>query len=109
MTTLSRARAAALALPQATEQDHHGMASFRIRGKIFATVPDAAHLRIMLEETEIRATVAEHPGVCQELYWGKRLSCVVVDLARATSPLVEDLLAEAWARSAPKGRARELG
>ena len=40
MTTLRRARQLALALPEATEQDHHGMASFRVRGKIFATVPD---------------------------------------------------------------------
>lgn len=40
MTTLARARTIALGLPEATEQDHHGMASFQIRGKIFATVPD---------------------------------------------------------------------
>ena len=107
MTTLAKARAYALGLPEAGEQDHHGMASFRIRGKIFATVPDDAHLRIMLEDTEIRAAVAEHPDICSEVYWGKRLSCVVVDLARATPQLVEELLAEAWARKAPKSLARD--
>ena len=26
-------------LPESTEQDHHGMASFRVRGRIFATSP----------------------------------------------------------------------
>jgi hypothetical protein len=109
MTTLSAARAFALGLPEATEQDHHGMSSFRVRGKIFATVPDEAHLRVMLDETAIRAAAAEQPRVCQELYWGKRLSCVVVDLRRASTRLVEDLLAEAWDRKAPRALARRLG
>jgi hypothetical protein len=108
MTTLAQARRFALSLPEASEQDHHGMASFRIRGKIFATVPDGAHVRIMIEDTEIRAVVAEHPDACAEVYWGKRLSCVVVDLARADPQLVEELLAEAWARKAPKSLVRDV-
>jgi len=87
MTTLGQARKIALALPEATEQDHHGMASFRVRGKIFATVPDNKHLRVMVDEMEIRAAVAANPDICQELYWGKRLACVVVDLAAAPSSL----------------------
>ncbi len=28
----------ALALPESVEQDHHGMPSFRVRGRIFATL-----------------------------------------------------------------------
>ena len=75
MTTLARARKIALGLPEATEQDHHGMASFRVRGKIFATVPDDTHLRVMVDEMEIRAAAAADPDACQELYWGKRLAC----------------------------------
>ena len=51
------------------------MASFRVRGKIFATVPDDTHLRVMVDEMEIRAAVAANPDACQELYWGKRLAC----------------------------------
>ena len=109
MTTLSHARAFALALPEATEEDHHGMASYRVAGKIFATVPDDAHLRIMLSEPEIRAAVAEHPRSCAELYWGKRLSCVVVELSRAGAGLVEDLLADAWQGKAPARLARQRG
>ena len=31
-------REIALALPDAIEQDHHGRPSFRVRGKIFATL-----------------------------------------------------------------------
>jgi hypothetical protein len=109
MTTLMHARTFALALPEVTEEDHHGMASFRIRGRIFATVPDDAHLRIMVDEHEIRAAVAEHPQACAELYWGKRLSCVVVELSRAGARQVEDLLTDAWARKAPARLARRQG
>jgi hypothetical protein len=108
VTTLSQARKIALALPEATEQDHHGMVSFRVRGKIFATVPDDAHVRVMVDEMEIRAAVGENPHACQEFYWGKRLACVVVELGAATPALVKELLVEAWARKAPKKLADEL-
>jgi hypothetical protein len=108
VTTLRQARELALALPEATEEDHHGMASFRVRGKIFATVPDSTHLRVMVDEMEIRAAVAENPGVCEEFYWGKRLACVVVELRAASPGLVKELLTEAWVRKAPTKLAREL-
>jgi len=36
VTTLARVRKIALGLPETTEQDHHGMISFRVRGKIFS-------------------------------------------------------------------------
>ncbi|HVA02557.1 MAG TPA: MmcQ/YjbR family DNA-binding protein [Acidimicrobiales bacterium] len=108
MTTLAQARKLALALPEATEQDHHDMSSFRVKGKIFATVPDDSHLRIMVDEGEIRAAVAEDPDVCQEFYWGKRLACVVVDLKRAKVTLVKDLLTDAWIRKAPATLVKSL-
>jgi hypothetical protein len=57
------------------------MPSFRVRGKILATVPDDGHIRVMLAEDEIRAVVAEYPDLCAPSYWGKRLACVVVSLA----------------------------
>ena len=103
---LEAARRLALALPEATEQDHHDMGSFRVRGKIFATVPDEHHLRVLVDEDEIRAAVAAHPRICEELYWGRRLACVVVDLRRASKALVDELLTDAWARKAPKALLR---
>lgn len=108
MTTLGQARKVALALPETTEEPHHDMSSFRVRGKIFATVPDDAHLRVMVDETEIRAAVAENPDVCREIYWGKRVACVVVDLKRAKLALVRDLLTDAWIRKAPASLVKEL-
>jgi hypothetical protein len=102
MTTLAEARALALALPEAAEQDHHGMDSFRVRGKIFATVPDDAHIRVMVDEDDTKAAVAESPDACAPFYWGARLACVVVTLASADPNLVRELLTEAWRRKAPK-------
>ena len=108
MSTLRQARELALALPEAAEADHHGITSFRVRGKIFATVPDARHIRIMVDQNEIRGAVAENPTVCQEFYWGKRLACVVVTLQPASSQLLSELLTEAWLRKAPRSLAARL-
>jgi hypothetical protein len=99
---LADARTFACSLPEAVEQDHHGNPSFRVRGKIFATQPDAQHLHVMVDEDDIRAAVAESPGTCSEVWWGKRLSCVKVELRSASTPLVRELLIDAWRRKAPK-------
>lgn len=107
-TTIDNARALALALPEATEEDHHGIPSFRVGGKIFATAPDDEHVRIMLDEGGIRAAVAENPAACQELYWGKQLACVVVELAAMAPEDISDLLIDAWSRKASTALAREF-
>ena len=100
-------RSIALSLPDAEECDHHGMPSFRVRGKIFATVPDEDHLRVMAGEAEIHAAVAEDPVSCREFFWGRRLPCVVVDTRLADPGLVRSLLLEAWARKAPPALVRK--
>jgi hypothetical protein len=96
--TAEDARRLALTLPDAVEQDHHGRPSFRVAGRIFATLWDAQTMNVMLDEPGILTAVAEHPGWCAERYWGKRLSAVAVDLPNAPEPLVRDLLVDAWER-----------
>jgi hypothetical protein len=108
MIGLAEARHFALALPEVTEADHHGIASYRVRGKIIATVPDDRHIRIMIDEDSIRAVVREHRDACAEMFWGKRLSCVVVDLDKADAELVRDLLTGSWARKAPRALLEQL-
>lgn len=98
---LAEVAALALELPEAVEQDHHGMRSFRVSSKIFATVPDEHHVRIMLDQEDILAAVAGDPRACSELWWGKRLACVVVEIERAPRPLIKELLEAAWHRKAP--------
>ena len=95
------ARQLALALPGAAEADNHGRPSFRVAGKIFATLREAGHLNVMLDEPGILTAVAAAPDVCAEVWWGKRLSAVQVSLDRADSELVAELLADAWEHKAP--------
>jgi hypothetical protein len=95
-------RRLALTLPEAVEQDHHGRPSFRVAGKIFATLWDDAHANVMLEEGGIRTAVDAHPETCSEVWWGKRLAAVRVDLRRADAPFFRDLLSDAWETKAPK-------
>jgi hypothetical protein len=102
MIAISDVHALALSLPEASEQDHHGLPSFRVRGKIFATVPDREHVRVMVDEGEIRAAVSESPESCEEFWWGSRLACVVVDLRVVSRELLTELLVEAWRRKAPR-------
>jgi hypothetical protein len=99
--TAEDARKLALALPETTEQDHHGRPSFRVAGKIFATLWDAEHMNVMLDEPGIHTAVQSWPDRCTEVWWGKRLAAVRVSLADAEPRLVGDLLADAWEGKAP--------
>jgi hypothetical protein len=96
-----RIRTLALALPEAAERDHHGRPSFRVGGKIFATLWDASHMNVMLEESGILTATQARPDACSEFWWGKRLRAVQVDLARADEALAAELLADAWEHKAP--------
>ena len=98
---VATARELALALPEAVEQDHHGFPSFRVRGRIFATLPDAATLRVMLDPDAVDEAVAAAPDQCSVLRWGAQVSGVAVHLPAADRGVVADLLADAWRRRAP--------
>ena len=102
MVSVEQARALALSLPGATERDHHGRPSFRVAGKIFATLWDESHMNVMLDEPGILTAAQSEPDSCTEFWWGKRLGAVSVDLHRGSTNLLAELLADAWERKAPK-------
>jgi hypothetical protein len=101
-------RRLALELPGASEQDHHGRPSFRVNGRIFATIWNPQQLNVMIDGHRISQMVRDHPDRCGEVRWGQRLAAVSVELGRADTNLVASLLAEAWnqkrIRSPSKGR-----
>ncbi len=99
---LSKARRLALSLPDATQEDHHGRPSFRVRGRIFATVPDQEHLNIFIEPMDVEGVVRLGPDVFAPVMWGKEVKGVRVHLPRASSGMVRDLLTAAWRTMAPK-------
>jgi hypothetical protein len=97
--TADEARAIARSFDGAVEQDHHGRPSFRVGGKIFATLWKPDQLNVMLPGDRIVQVVQEE-AACAPVWWGKQLSAVRVLLPEADAALVEALLAEAWQRRA---------
>jgi len=55
-----------------------------------------------VDEGEARAAVAEDPAAFEELWWGKQLRGVRVNLLAADAVRVRELLTESWRRKAPK-------
>jgi hypothetical protein len=109
MTDLGRVRGHALSLPGAGEEPHFDMTSFRVAGKIFATVPpDEEHLHIFVDDIEVAACVAEDPRAYEALTWGKRVRGLRVVLPAAADDRVAELLTESWRRKAPRSLRREL-
>ena len=102
---LDTARRFALSLPETTEEPHFDLSSFRVKGKIFATVPPGGKLlHVRCDPTERLALVAEAPEAFEEIVWGKR---IVDDYVRVKLPVADreqvcELLEEAWRLRAPK-------
>ncbi len=98
-------RRVALDLPETTEQDHHGRPSFRVRGKIFATL-HVPHERAMLKlpRAEQLALAEARPDVYAPVpgTWGERGS-TLVELPGAEAAELAELIEEAWRGVAPKG------
>ena len=102
MVRLRDVRRLALSFPGACEKGHHGMPSFRVADKIFATVPDDTHLHAMVGPDEAEMAVRAAPGAFEELWWGKKQAGVRVHLAEADIDLLTVVLTEAWRRKAPR-------
>lgn len=95
------ARTLALSLPEAVELDHHGRPSFRVGGKIFATLWSTGRMNVMLDEGGILTAVESAPDACENVRWGKRLAAVGVTLARVDREFLGELLTDAWEQKAP--------
>ena len=96
-------RAIALALPEVTEEPHFDYGSFRVKGKIFVTVPpDQQHIHVRLDEQQRLLVLAVHPTGMEPLHWGKQILGIRVDLRRADQAAVAHLIQAAWRYRAPK-------
>ena len=92
-----------MALPETSEQPHFDLVSWRVRDRIFATIPnEPGRLRIFVEETEVAEMVAADPAAYQAVQWGKRVAGVEANLSAADQADVVALLESAWRRKAPK-------
>lgn len=94
----------ALSMPDSTEEPHFHFSSFRINGKIFATMPPSEELlHVFAPEEDREVAVATNPDICEVLHWGKRVVGVKIDLAGASQSLVKDLLQAAYDNKSKKG------
>ncbi len=96
------ARRLALALPGAVELPHFEKASFRVGGRIFATLAAAGRMNVMIDPFEVDGFLSEEPAGCTQLWWGKQLKGVQVTLAEARPEALRALLTSAWTRRAPR-------
>jgi hypothetical protein len=98
----NEARAVALSLPEAVEQDHHGRPSYRVGGKIFATLWSDERMNVILDEGGILTAIENAPDACEQVWWGKRLAALGVTLSRVDRQFLREVLTDAWEQKAPR-------
>lgn len=93
----------ALSLPQTTEEPHFNRSSFRIRGKVFATaIPNEHYLNIIASDSVREPALKIYADCLEPLVWGKKVLGLRVNLLKARSEMVSELLELAWKEKAPK-------
>jgi uncharacterized protein YdhG (YjbR/CyaY superfamily) len=111
---LEQARKHALALEAVSEAPHHAYSSFRVRGKIFATVPpDGDHLHVFVPQDERDRALALYPQCMHKLLWGQKVLGLRIELPKAPARAVKALLDAAYAarvvKDAPAPQQRASG
>jgi hypothetical protein len=102
-------RRLALALPEAAEQPHFHLSSFRVKGKIFATLaPDGSFMNVFVDDALREIMVSVDPKAYETQWWGKS-GYLHVHLAAAKARDVKTLLRAAWERRAPKKLLAQAG
>ncbi|NRF72469.1 MmcQ/YjbR family DNA-binding protein [Aquincola sp. S2] len=100
---VAQVRRHALSLPEVTEAPHFQYSSFRVRGKIFVTVPpDEEHIHVFVPEQEREIALALEPECLEKLHWGGKVVGLRVLLNQAKPAQVNRLISQAWASKAPK-------
>lgn len=106
--THARIRAVALSLPEAEEQPHFDRASFRVRGKIFATLPppkDGRELVVLKLPVLVRESLqqTDADAIVSLGAWDKG-GWTQLDIGRIDGDKLADLIRLAWRGVAPKRR-----
>ena len=107
MLTCDHIRAIALAMPEAVESPHFDSTSFRVKGKIFATMGDEPRVTLKLDPEDQHNLAEAHPGAVApvEGYWGRN-GWTVVACANLDAEALTGLMRMAWVHVAPKRLAK---
>lgn len=101
--TLPDVRRIAMALPEVTEQPHHHLGSFRVRGRIFVTMPPGGdRIHVFVPDSVREPALAMYPEFVEKLTWGGKVVGLRILLRAASRPVVTELIQEAWASKAPR-------
>lgn len=94
---LATVRKHALSLADVTEEPHHDYSSFRVRGRIFVTVPpDETAIHVFVDEEDRERALAMHPEWAEKLLWGGKVMGLRITLAQAPAPAVKALVSRAY-------------
>jgi hypothetical protein len=94
---INSVRKHALALEAVTEEPHHNYWSFRVRGKIFVTVPpDEQFVHVFVGEDDRERALAMYPEFLEKLLWGGKVVGLRVRLASASQVAVKSLVSKAY-------------
>ena len=100
-------RRVALSLPDASEEPHHNFGSFRVRGKIFVTIPPGGELLHIFLPTEQRElALAMDPEFLEPVHWGSKILGVRAKLPLARKATVLGLVRQAYAFKAEQAPPR---
>lgn len=100
---IATVRRHALSLDAVTEEPHHHFSSFRVRGKIFVTVPpDETAIHVFLAEEDRERALALYPGWAEKLLWGGKAMGLRITLAQAPASAVKALVSRAHETRARK-------
>jgi hypothetical protein len=98
----------ALGLPEAVESAHHGTRDFRVRSRIFLTMPDQDYCVVRLTPEQQHMVLAMSPNETMVVPggWGLRGSTRLY-FGLADDALVQDLVRRSWQNAAPKTLQRQ--
>jgi hypothetical protein len=94
---IASVRKHALSLEAVTEEPHHDHSSFRVRGKIFVTVPPAQDvIHVFVGEEDRERALALYPGFVEKLPWGGKVVGLRIALEPADAAAVKALVSRAY-------------
>ena len=87
----------ALSLEAVTEEPHHNYSSFRVRGKIFVTVPpEEDFIHVFVGEEDRQQALALYPEFIEKLLWGAKVLGLRLALQSAAPSVVKSLVSKAY-------------
>jgi hypothetical protein len=103
MVSVDEAREIALSLPGAEQSSHFETVDFRVRNKIFCTLPGGGRMTVRMTPEEQAELMAESPQTftAPPNQWGRQ-GWTFVHLAETDAEQLRELVTDAWRRLAPK-------